>query len=164
MRNTVEKTPPPPKIKVADRASTPLGQWLKSNGHSLTQLAKDVGVCLVQMQFLAYGQRMPGLVTAFKIEQATRGEVPAISWLATELGKYQWTVERRKRANVRHKCKDKRTLAYGRRRIRNGAKSEMPGGAPASAPDSDGPVHAPVLRGGGAEPGPVSEAETGAPA
>lgn len=37
-----------------------------------------------------YGQVIPELVYAFKIEALTEGGVPVESWLGTELAKLQW--------------------------------------------------------------------------
>jgi hypothetical protein len=37
-----------------------------------------------------YGQVIPALVYAFKIEAVTQGGCPVESWLGTELAKMQW--------------------------------------------------------------------------
>jgi hypothetical protein len=38
------------------------------------------------------GKVMPGLVYAFRIEQATGGGVPVAAWMGTERAKAEWSI------------------------------------------------------------------------
>lgn len=62
-----------------------------------------------------YGQVIPELVYAFKIESVTEGGVPPESWLGTELAKMQWQLihadhEGRNDANLKAARKYRRKL------------------------------------------------------
>lgn len=59
---------------------TALGDYLIKNGISQTEFARLAGMPAAHISMLASGERRAGLDTAFKIEQATNGAVPASYW------------------------------------------------------------------------------------
>lgn len=69
---------------------TPLSQWLERTGTTIYALSKVVGCTPRIMAAYSRNQTLPGLVYAFKIERATRGQVPVASWLGTPLGLHIW--------------------------------------------------------------------------
>lgn len=87
-------TPHKPNLPESKRPKrpTPLSEWLLLKKMSKNQFAKRVGISLQCAQNIAVGRSLPGLIMAFKIERVTSGEVPAVSWLGTELGRYYWNV------------------------------------------------------------------------
>ena len=69
---------------------TPLQAWLKMTGRSKYSIAKEMGVDPKIVTVWVSGRGLPSLLNAFKIEKATKGGVPAVSWLGTELGRILW--------------------------------------------------------------------------
>lgn len=59
---------------------TPLSDYLKKTGITQVELAKTIGVAQGQVSDWASGVRRPGLDHALRLEEATRGAVPAKSW------------------------------------------------------------------------------------
>jgi transcriptional regulator with XRE-family HTH domain len=76
---------------------TPLYDWLRKNSIPQRTFARETGLGQQTVMRLCLGRITPTLVAAFVIEQATDGEIPAVSWLGTEVTKYEWNlVQRRK--------------------------------------------------------------------
>ncbi len=69
---------------------TPLAIWMRENGKSVVSLARELKVNVRSVFYWMNGQVLPDLVSAFKIEQGTKGEVPAEAWLGTPIGKALW--------------------------------------------------------------------------
>lgn len=72
---------------------TLLLKWLNDNGVSDRAFARMIGCSVPSVGFWAHGRVLPGLVSAFKIERVTHGQVPATSWLGTRLGRAAWEAE-----------------------------------------------------------------------
>jgi hypothetical protein len=72
---------------------TLLLKWLQDNGVSDRMFARMLGCSVPSVGFWAHGRVLPGLVSAFKIERITHGQVPATSWLGTRLGRAAWEAE-----------------------------------------------------------------------
>lgn len=71
-------------------STTALSIWLKANGVSRYEMARRVKADPKQVKTWETGRVLPNLVYAFRIEQATKGGVPASSWLGTPLGRMMW--------------------------------------------------------------------------
>lgn len=82
-------------LKPRDRPveDTRLREWMLENDWSALALAKEWGVDKMTLLNWVNGQIIPALVWAFKIEKATAGQVPASSWLSTEMAKMRWQAE-----------------------------------------------------------------------
>lgn len=63
---------------------TKLRTYLLSSGKKQSALASEIGVSKGYLSYLARGLKSPGLDTAFAIERATEGAVPASSWVFTQ--------------------------------------------------------------------------------
>ena len=71
---------------------TQLSRWLEARGITLYTFHKRVGICYKSLQWWARGQMIPTLVHAARIEQATSGGVPIVSWLATSMAKEHYRI------------------------------------------------------------------------
>jgi transcriptional regulator with XRE-family HTH domain len=60
---------------------SPLAQYLKLNGISLSSFTRALGVDFKTIQELHSGASVPGLATAYEIERLTKGVVPMEAWL-----------------------------------------------------------------------------------
>ena len=84
-----------------DGCMTPLAEWFAAEKTmSLSQFARDIGVCLSQARRWAHGLSTPSLVSAFLIDRLTRGGVPPSSWMGTELARREI---KRLKSKVGHK-------------------------------------------------------------
>jgi DNA-binding transcriptional regulator YdaS (Cro superfamily) len=72
---------------------TALALYLHANGITPYQFAQLVGRSPWQVGNWCRGQYLPSLVSAFRIERATKGAVPVASWLGTEIGRREWGAE-----------------------------------------------------------------------
>ena len=72
------------------RGMTPLLAWLRATGGSVQQISNATGYSLQTVYQWLYGQKLPDLVTAFRLEQYSHGGVAVEGWLGTELAKMQW--------------------------------------------------------------------------
>lgn len=79
--------------------------------------AQLIGANPKTVYYWMYGQVIPELVYAYKIEMATEGGVSMVSWLGTELAKMQWEhnhsdieneLEMRRRSNKKYYQKKQR--------------------------------------------------------
>ncbi len=61
---------------------TKLKAYLQAKGLLQSQFAKDNGISEGYLSELVSGDKTPGLKVAFAIERATKGAVPAKSWLS----------------------------------------------------------------------------------
>jgi len=71
---------------------TPLGVWLKQHGYTTYWLAKRALLSHTQAGRMVRGQLFPTLIQAIRIEKATQGGVPCVSWLGTEIGRLAWNI------------------------------------------------------------------------
>lgn len=132
------------------KCATPLQEWIDQVGVSYYWIAKKLKVHPQVVTKWARGQVLLGLINAFKIERLTKGAVPAVSWLATEIGKVAWNTDYNWRAYDR--ANSTNCVAYMRRRRKkkkeeNERISQMSGGAQSAEQHADGAVHADLLRG-----------------
>ncbi len=72
------------------KSETPLMVWFRASGQTIYSLARAIGADPKTVYHWMYGQCIPELVYAFKIEAVTEGGVGVESWLGTELAKLQW--------------------------------------------------------------------------
>ncbi len=79
-------------VKANDRPIQPtaLDFYMKSRGISLFEFGRRLQVDWSAVKSWCNGQALPTLVNAFKIEKFTEGNVPAESWLSTDIGRIQW--------------------------------------------------------------------------
>ena len=73
-----------------------LAMWLRVRGISKARFASSLGCSKKSLDFWCDGQVVPTLIWAFRIERATGGGVPAVSWLGLEIAKTQWNELERK--------------------------------------------------------------------
>lgn len=71
-----------------------LTRWRKRAKLSQGELSRRSGVPRSLITLYESGRRLPGVVSAAKLEVATRGAVPAISWLTAEQRR-AWNAARR---------------------------------------------------------------------
>ncbi len=64
--------------------------WFRASGQTVFALARAIGADPKTVYHWMYGQCIPELVYAFKIEAVTEGGVGVESWLGTELAQLQW--------------------------------------------------------------------------
>jgi hypothetical protein len=69
---------------------TPLSKWMRESHVSAYEVAKRARISYKQVCKLRDGESLPSLVSAFRIDQATKGGVPPVAWLATPLGRKAW--------------------------------------------------------------------------
>lgn len=60
---------------------TPLGAYLRKHGIEQGEFARLSGLPQPMISMWLSGKRSPGLESAFAIEKATGGEVPASAWV-----------------------------------------------------------------------------------
>lgn len=72
------------------KSETPLLAWFRASGHTVVGFARALNCDPKSVYLWMYGQVIPELVYAFKIESLTEGGVPVESWLGTELAQLQW--------------------------------------------------------------------------
>lgn len=79
-------------VKGPSRAKyrTPLLDWMEANSIRDWDLAKKIGCGPMAVTYWKWNQVLPDLVHARKIELATQGGVPMLSWLGTPYGKERW--------------------------------------------------------------------------
>ena len=79
-------------VEVSQRPKemTQLREWLQEQGMTLEAFSRLIGTNKTHVGWWATGRVIPGLVYAFRIEQVTKGGVPASYWIGTMLGKMQW--------------------------------------------------------------------------
>lgn len=82
----------PQSVSTRVGCPTPLDEWLIQNGVASTTLARRIGCHLRMVDHWRLGKVMPGLVYAFRIEQATGGGVPVAAWMGTERAKAEWSI------------------------------------------------------------------------
>lgn len=75
--------------------ATPLGAYLAKHGIEQHEFARSSGLPAPLISMWLSGKRSPGLDSAFAIERATGGEVPATAWLTPAA-----RVHRRKRKSA----------------------------------------------------------------
>ena len=63
------------------RKNNAFGKWLDAEGWSRDKAAKRLGIARQYVDALCRGDRRPDLALAFKIQDVTKGEVDARSWL-----------------------------------------------------------------------------------
>lgn len=80
----------PPRPDLVAPQEIPLRVWLDENGKTPYWIAKNLCVFPRIVGRWMAGQCIPDLVSAYKIERLTRGEIPVSSWLSTPLGKHLW--------------------------------------------------------------------------
>jgi predicted transcriptional regulator len=66
---------------------TLLHDWMMQEGVSLNALSARLGVHKTSVQAWRVGSGLPSLPAAFRLEQVTKGKVPASSWLVTTVGR-----------------------------------------------------------------------------
>lgn len=71
-------------------SDTALARWLYRNKMSAFAFAAKLRMNPQSVNNWVKGRVLPSLVVAFKIDELTKGEVPASSWLATAVGKWQY--------------------------------------------------------------------------
>lgn len=71
---------------------TLLAAWLKAHKRTAYSIAQMCQCDPTSMTRIVLGKQLPGLILAFRIEQATEGGVPVASWLGTELGRIRWNM------------------------------------------------------------------------
>jgi len=98
----------PPWTRAAE--DTLLLKWLKTQGINFYRFAKLVELRPDRVAYLARGQVLPDLSIAFRIQNATKGGVPASSWLGTTLGRQVWNTN------------GVRASQYWRKRVTNAKK------------------------------------------
>lgn len=69
---------------------TLLDKWMNEQGLSTYTLGRMVGIDKSCIQAWRTGSGVPTLVAAFRLEEVTRGRVPASSWLATTVGLHMY--------------------------------------------------------------------------
>lgn len=69
---------------------TPLLDWMEENSIRDWDLAKKIGCGPMAVTYWKWNQVLPDLVHARKIELATHGEVPLLSWLGTPYGRERY--------------------------------------------------------------------------
>lgn len=79
-------------VKPADRPpdASPLGVWLTKRGISVYSFARQIEADYKLCRLWATGRAIPGLIYAFKIDQATGGGVAPSMWIGTTIGQLQW--------------------------------------------------------------------------
>jgi DNA-binding XRE family transcriptional regulator len=70
------KTPGRPRL-----ATNSFGKWIDREGLTREHVAEKLGITKSALNYVANGQRLPGLKLAFDIERLTKGEITARSWL-----------------------------------------------------------------------------------
>lgn len=70
--------------------NTLLDDWRVSKGWSLELLSKKLGITLMTVRRWCRGQTVPSLPLAFWIEFVTKGGVPVVAWMSTQLGKSEF--------------------------------------------------------------------------
>lgn len=70
---------------------TPLAKWMRENDISAYEVAKRARISYKQVCKLRDGESLPSLITAFRIDQVTKGMVAPVLWLTTALGKRAWS-------------------------------------------------------------------------
>lgn len=99
-------------------AESPLRAYCERTQTSILSVAKRVGVHYWTAHCWYGAKNVPSLVHAFKLEQATAGGVPAVSWLATKAAQLEWArvadperfAAQRKAARDRHVKKKRAQL------------------------------------------------------
>lgn len=81
-----------------------LREYQRTTGTNQTQLAARFNVTAAYVSFLLSGDRIPGLSVAHRIERATGGSVPALSWLVDLSNR----APRRKRSRVVRRAASRR--------------------------------------------------------
>jgi hypothetical protein len=74
-------------------AESPMRAYCERVSVSILSVARKVGVSYWTAWCWHAGRNVPSLVHAFKLEQATGGGVPAVSWLATPAAQLEWNRE-----------------------------------------------------------------------
>lgn len=82
------------QIKYTQGESTELDQWRIRKNWTHQRLAKKLGVTIQTARRWCLGLRMPTLATAFWIEHVTKGQVPVVTWMATQSGKDEYAYYR----------------------------------------------------------------------
>ncbi len=67
--------------------------WFRASGHTVVGFSRALNADPKTVYLWMYGQVIPELVYAFKIEALTEGGVSVESWLGTELAKIQWAAQ-----------------------------------------------------------------------
>lgn len=76
-RRRVLETRPQP------REATTFSRWIEKKNIPVAEVALRIGVSPKTVYYWAAGFRVPDLVSAFRVEEVTQGEVPAMSFLMT---------------------------------------------------------------------------------
>lgn len=98
------------------KLDSPLEFYCTSNGISLFRAAEEIGVNYGTARRLWNGRGLPSLPVAFRMESWSKGGVPAVSWLGTEVGRaattqcadwQRWRLKRAEehRRNGKPRCK-----------------------------------------------------------
>lgn len=69
---------------------TAFHNWMVNTGTRQDHFALLIGCTRGSVRNWRYGQVMPSLVYAFRIEALTRGAVPVTSWMDTPAAKWLW--------------------------------------------------------------------------
>lgn len=107
---------------------TPLLDWMEEQGLRDWDLAKKIGCGPMAISYWKWNQVLPDLIHARKLEIATQGAVPMLSWLGTPYGKERYD----KVANW-EKIARPGWAEWSEKKRRKAAKSEVksdPGDAP----------------------------------
>lgn len=99
-------------------AESPLRAYCERTQTSILEIATKVGVHYWTAHCWYGAKNVPSLVHAFKLEQATAGGVPAVSWLGTTAAQLEWNrradperfAAQRKAAQKRYLVKQKALL------------------------------------------------------
>lgn len=75
------------ETRVGLREETAFSKWISRKSLSVAVVAARIGVTPKTVYYWATGYRVPDLVSAFRVEEVTEGEVSAMSFLATKAAK-----------------------------------------------------------------------------
>lgn len=76
--------------KVSNIECTKLDDWRTSKGWSYDKMAKFLRVSMISVRRWCNGQTIPSLPMAFWIEYRTKGGMPVVAWLNTQIGKAEF--------------------------------------------------------------------------
>lgn len=67
------------------REATEFSRWIEKKQLTVADLAARIGVAPKTVYYWAAGLRVPDLVSAFRVQEVTEGEVTAMGFLATKV-------------------------------------------------------------------------------
>lgn len=101
---------------------------------SQAEFARQFGCDTLTAGYWIHGQVLPSLINAYRLDAFTRGAVPAVAWLGTELGKAEYA----KAAGSKGNQKGSGIRGHGKGKALPRTRSdEVLSDVPAAAPETN---------------------------